>query len=221
MRRLIAIVLLCVLTANVSHAHIIELHGDSTQTGFPGVPPQAVTFTPKKLLQSMLDQECGYGTHIVVDKSESGSSFADAFTRPFYSYGGLTFPQYVATSGADIIIANWGINDVFTSMDKWTFIWHHWMAGLYAQAAGKIFISETPNPLNYSTLHDAKLAEFATTLVAFAPSWPQGVIDQFTHVQTLPAWQFQLADGVHPSQLLYFHKVYRIFQFLKQGRYVC
>lgn len=86
---------------------MIEFHGDSTQRGITvwGTTPHQNTHTPAKLVGQILGVE-------TVNYGVGGSTLQDALTGTIYP-GGLNFAQHIAQSDAQIIVANWGINDAY------------------------------------------------------------------------------------------------------------
>lgn len=194
----------------------IELHGDSTTNGVTpsGSGYVLVSFTPTKLLQSMLDSACGYGNNVVVDKSQGGLTLEGAMTLPQLAYGGKTLPEHLAVTNAHVIVLGYGLNDAYVPVNKWTFVWYHWVAGLHARYWGKTLVSETSNPITLSP-HDATVSDYALTLATNAPLWPQPVADVWSAFTAMPGWPSQVPDGIHPSQLGYFIKALTLFNTLR------
>jgi GDSL-like Lipase/Acylhydrolase family len=214
--------LLITLLATVSllaNSKVIELHGDSTQVGY------AATYNPAVLLQMQIDKVCGAGLHTVVNKGWGGTTAHQALTALPVSgmYDGKTFAQYISTSPANIIIANWGINDNFVPNNtKWLFAYDHTQMAAIAKSYGKVYIAETSNPLFYQTQRDALIWEWAMTLIDVGAQSGYPVIDQWNGVNGgFPFWNWHLLDGIHPAQTLYFQKSMTTFKFLKDKGYLC
>ena len=144
------ITLLFICTSAVAQAKVIVSYGDSTEAGATmanGVYKTA-EFTPPDLLQMMIDKKCGAGLHTVVNKGVGGSSALSARTTGLYA--GKTFAQDIASSNADIILANWGINDNFIpGNNKWLYTYDHTLMAQAAHAAGKIYIAVSSQPTAY------------------------------------------------------------------------
>lgn len=217
MKKLIAIAL---MLCSISHAKVIELHGDSTQAGY------TATYSPSVLLQMQIDKVCGAGLHTVVNKGWGGTTAHQALTGLPASgmYGGQTFAQYISTSPANIIIANWGINENgLPTTNKWLFAYDHTQMNAIAKSYGKTYIAETTHPLYTSdTARDSRIWEWAMTLKDVGAMNGYSVIDQWTGVNSgFPFWNWHLLDGIHPAQTLYFHKAMTTFKFLKDKGYLC
>lgn len=179
----------------------IEFHGDSTQAGYEswnGIP--VITKIPPHVGVAQLVKYHHGDGHVITCFAQGGSTAKNALERSnFYPSG--TFAQHVAQSDADIIVANWGINDAYTSGN--TASAH---AGRYAQmknacdAAGIQFIAQTPNPI-ISNGHNNLIAAFCAHIKAL-PN--MAVIDIHGSItKWYPSWKVHLSDGVHPNSIMY------------------
>jgi hypothetical protein len=186
-----------------------------------GVYINQVTFTVPAILQGMINDKCGAGLHTVINKGIGGSSGRSALTTGIYA--GQTFGQYMQTSTADIVIANWGINDVFIANNtQWLYAYDHTQASRIVQGLGKIYIAETAQPINYYPAHNDLLQAFSSALVTVGNIERYPVIDQWAAVNTgFPYWSYHLPDGIHPAQTLYFYKALTTYKFLKSKGYLC
>lgn len=207
-----------------ANAKIIEYHGDSTVYGTSmvgGVYVNQVAFPVPVVLQGMIDARCGVGMHTVVNKGIGGSSGRSALTTGIYA--GQTFGQYMQTSPADIVIANWQINDVFIpNNSQWLAAYDHTQASRIVKSLGKIYIAETAQPLNYSAGHNSLVQAYASALVIVGGIENYSVIDQWNGINIgFPYWNYHLPDGIHPAQSIYFYKALITFNFLKSKGYLC
>lgn len=149
----------------------VALVGDSTQLGINGQTGQLTTNPPGKVLQHLMDEQFGTGAVIVTDYGVSGSVSADA-------------PQVKA----DVIVANYGINDMRHGVGLSTF-------AVNMLATGATLI-ETQSPLADRTWPEADYVNTARGL-----GLP--VADVNAYVLNLPNWQDMLPDGTHPDDALY------------------
>jgi hypothetical protein len=217
-KKLITLALLAAASL-IASARVIELHGDSTQAAYTAL------FTPAARLQMQIDYACGPGIHKVVNKGWGATTAKQALSGQPASgmYDGRTFAQYMSTSNADIVIANWGINDNFIpGNNKWLYAYDHTQLAAIAKSYGKVYIVETSNPLFYHAPRDDLIWEWAMTLVEVGRLSGYPVIDQWTWVAgSLKGWQYQFIDGIHPEQSMYDHKAINTFKFLKARGYLC
>ncbi len=151
----------------------VALLGDSTQYGADSGNSLALAVhNPGAELQSMMNRYFGAGAVAVTD----------------YGVPGTTAPQAPHVS-ADVVVANYGINDAKTGEDLATFV-----AAMKAIGATLI---ETPNPVYGNTWDDTVYAAADATL-----GLP--IADVHAYV-LLPQTDGELRehDGVHPDDDLY------------------
>lgn len=169
----------------------IDFLGDSTQVGvsvWAGVTTQA-QWTPAKVVGAFLGAE-------VRNLGVGGQTMINAMVQPIV--GGMTAPAWVAASDADLIVANWGINDAYIPGN--TPAAHRARWEQLAAAAGGRLVMQTPNPINMP--HGSILAG----LVAEARKANCRRIDLHQHITTFyPNWQAHMSDGVHPNEIMYLH----------------
>lgn len=179
----------------------IEFHGDSTQVGVEvwGGVGTTTRYPPYVTVSQLAKFYHGDG-HVITCHAKGGSQAQDALTKTnFYPAG--NFAAHIAQSDADIIVANWGINDVFTPGNSAS---AH--AARYAQlkqiceSAGKVFFAQTPNPIT-SAVHNNLISTFSAAVKGIAGI---NVIDIHVMIsQWFPNWQAHLSDGVHPNAIMY------------------
>jgi hypothetical protein len=179
----------------------IGLYGDSTQCGVSvyGGVPSVCAWTPAKILQMMLDNKYGQGCHTVRNYGIGGSTLQGALTTNMFPEGNVC--QHVAAKGDDIVVANWGINDAFIAgLNGWTFA--SWVQSLKTnvEGQGKVFVYETPNPLNEA--HASIVAEFVLRVKTIAGL---KIMDNYGQITGYyPQWAAHLSDGIHPNYIMYF-----------------
>lgn len=177
----------------------IALYGDSTQAGVTAWGP--VEIPPSKFLDALLKQEFG-AAHTIANRGIGGASIYTAMNSPnggIYPEGNIL--QSIDAHDDDIIIANFGINDVFLPGN--TAALH---ANLYSvlkgavEARGKRFIYEAPNPI---VGDHASLLESYDAAVKVIPG--TDVLDVMGATKMwYPNWAAHLSDGMHPNGILYY-----------------
>lgn len=193
---------------------ILELHGDSTQRG--GLQPSVnYTLRPVEILDELL-RKYGPGIWVVSDRALGAQSAKAAMTEPQGPYGDRTFPQWMQESDANIVVANWGINDAAdATIDQWQFAAYHRSARDWCLATGKTYIAETANPVHVSAELAARVTEFNIRLRDQAAYWGFPVVDTEAHILAIPHWEDLIPDGIHPCAMLYFEKTLHLFERLK------
>jgi lysophospholipase L1-like esterase len=179
----------------------IEFHGDSTQVGVEvwGGAASTTKYPPHVTVSQLVKFYHG-DSHTITCHAKGGSQAQDALTQNnFYPAG--NFAAHVAQSDADIIVANWGINDVYTSGN--TASAH---SNRFAQmknacdAKGITFIAQTPNPI-LSTGHNQIMVGFNAAVKAIPGIAVIDIYDAIT--KWYPRWSLHLSDSVHPNGIMY------------------
>ncbi|NID15370.1 SGNH/GDSL hydrolase family protein [Luteibacter yeojuensis] len=116
----------------------------------------------------------------------------------------------MATSPVDIVIMGTGINDAGRlSYNDLIFCYQHLSA--IANQAGKIFIVETPNPVDYAWNSDLWSVVHVETYAA--SSTGALLIDQWNYIMaSVPNWSSMLSDKIHPNDSLYSLKAAHTFK---------
>lgn len=154
----------------------VALLGDSTQWGADGLASDKVPSNPAVVLQAEMNARFGIGGVVVTS----------------YAVGGTTSAQ-APTVAADIVVANYGINDAA----PWGESIDAYKANLEAMPAT---LFETPNP---TPGYPWNIGEYAQTMRDVAASRSMPVADVYTYVKNLPSYEGYFADGIHPSNELY------------------
>lgn len=174
----------------------IEFHGDSTQVGasiYGGVVSTASVRVSDFVARA-------YPCLTVQNYGRGGSTLRDALTTSLYPAG--TFAQHIAQSDADVIVANWGINDAYSVNYPTSAYVADWQTATnICTGACKKLIIQTPNPI--SVAHDALLAPL---VAASAGVTSAGRIDIYTAIKRwYPQWSAHLSDGIHPNTIMYLY----------------
>lgn len=174
---------------------MIEFHGDSTQAAITvwGTTNHQNTHTPAKLVGQILGVE-------TVNLGVGGSTLQDALTGTIYP-GGLNFAQHIAQSNAQIIVANWGINDAYqpgVTAANHAARWQQ-VSDICA-AAGKTFVLETASPIG--TGHNAILSNLVAASKTISGA---EVVDLNNAIlQWYPQWQAHMdTPKIHPNGIMY------------------
>lgn len=174
---------------------MIEFHGDSTQTGITvwGPTNHQNTHTPAKLVGQILGVEA-------VNLGVGGSTLQDALTGTIYP-GGLNFAQHIAQSSAQIIVANWGINDAYqpgVTAANHAARWQQ-VSDICA-AAGKTFVLETASPIGVP--HNAILSNLVAASKTINAAHVVDVNNGIS--QWYPQWSAHLdTPKIHPNGIMY------------------
>lgn len=150
----------------------VALLGDSTMVGLDGGnPPTTAPNNPGVVLQRTMDTNFGVGAVLVTNYGVSGSVAGQA-------------PRV----SADVVVANFGINDMRQFNDIQTFTRN--------MAATGATLFETQNPIVDRSWPESSFVQAVKGL-------GKPVADTNAYVLSLPNWQALVADGVHPNDALY------------------
>lgn len=174
---------------------MIEFHGDSTQKGETvwGTTINQNAHTPAKLAGQILGVE-------TVNLGVGGSTLQGALTGAIYP-GGLNFAQHIAQSSAQIIVANWGINDAYLPGVTPAAHAARWQqVSDICAAAGKTFVLETASPIG--TGHNAILSNLVAASKTISGA---EVVDLNNAIlQWYPQWQAHMdTPKIHPNGIMY------------------
>lgn len=137
-----------------------------------------------------------YGNRVFVENHGVPGSICSDF---LWAQNGVTrsWRDEMASSPADIIIFNTGINDAGRmSNDDFTFCYQQ-IAGI-AKQAGKVFVIESPNPVNFTWNSSMWNIQHLEDAIVQQMSLP--FIDQWTTLQAnYGDWVTHLPDGIHPD----------------------
>jgi len=184
--------------ASASRTYVIDYYGDSTIL----IPVDQPSGTAPAILQSTLTARCGFPV-TVNTKGVTTTRAIDALsgTNGYLS----TFADAMAASKADMVIANYGINDARLKTSAAEF--RSAIAGLgeLARAHGKVMVYETANPVvdgSQTVIWDGEnawLGTLAATGISLAKSENAPVVDQYGYFMSLENYAALLFDGAHPT----------------------
>lgn len=183
----------------------IDLYGDSTQRSvvvWGGVSYQN-SITPAVMLQMLLDRKFGAGVHRVRNFGIGGSTLAGVRANPSYD-GGKTLFQHIASEGADVVVANWGINEAFEpGYNTNHHLWNYQATKSYVEGLGKMFFFETPNPImdNGTGSHMAGLRALTDSVLTISGL---KVVPVLSLVENeYPSWSAHLDEPkIHPNSIM-------------------
>lgn len=178
----------------------IDLYGDSTQVGVSvwGGTAYLNPLTPAIMLQMLLDRDYGAGTHQVTNLGIGGSTLASALTTALYPSGNIL--QSITARQADIVVANFGINDAYISgitgaahKGRYETLRNHVLG------TGAEFVFETTNPTTSN--HDATMVTISDAVKTISGI---KVCDVRAAVTTwYPQWSLHMSDPNHPNGIMY------------------
>jgi len=194
----------------------IEAYGDSTTLGIScseghcGPQPQnAVAY-----LQDELQMHHGKRVH-VVNYGVGGTTAAQlrdgTGNRRAGPTAGLPWRARLAASPAQIVLINYGINEVMQNQTPEQFYAAQTALVETARALGKEPVLETSNPMPDNRLN-ARLATMAAMTRRVAAEQRVPLVDQFAYISSLPDWKTLMSDGAHPKPGLYRLKAEQDFQ---------
>lgn len=188
----------------------IDAQGDSTMYGLTntsttGTQWQSVNNTPA-LLQPALATATGLQITVTND-GVPGASIRDRLQGVCPHYCNETLPVYLSKTNAQIVVENFGLNDVGEyDAAAYTDMLNQFVTDV--QQAGKVPVLEEPNP----TCSDDWNAGFPPYLNAVRDvAAKRGVllITQYDAIRARPNWQAELPDCWHPNDALYSFKAQR------------
>jgi lysophospholipase L1-like esterase len=186
---------------------LIEAYGDSTTLGITcsdghcGPQPQnAVSY-----LQD--DLQARDGERVRVTNYGVGGTMATQLrdgtgNRRAGPTAGLPWRERLAASPAQIVLINYGINEVMLNQTPEQFYAAETALVTTARALGKQAVLQTSNPMPDNRLN-ARLAAMVAMTRRVAAEQQVPLVDQFAYVSSLPDWKTLMSDGAHPRPALY------------------
>lgn len=196
-------------TTTPPQSYVIDYYGDSTVWG---LDPAKTTSTnvvqlaapPTQVLQAALTQKCGFPV-TVNNRAVPGARLLDAVngTSPYYS---TPFATAIASSPANMVIENYGINDARLNTTTGNFASALISMSQAARAAGKTMVIETPNPVVDGAQtaiyvgENAYIATLSAQAIRVAQSEGDLLVDQYDYFMTIGGDMLtEFSDGVHPT----------------------
>jgi lysophospholipase L1-like esterase len=124
---------------------------------------------------------------------------------------GLPWRERLAASPAQIVLINYGINEVMQNQTPEQFYAAETTLVKTARALGKEPVLQTSNPMPDNRLN-ARLAAMVAMTRRVAAEQQVPLVDQFAYVSSLPDWKTLMSDGAHPRPGLYRLKAEQDYQ---------
>jgi lysophospholipase L1-like esterase len=194
----------------------IDAYGDSTTLGITcseghcGPQPQnAVSYLQQ-------DLHTHYGDRVRVENFGVGGTMATQLrdgtgNRRAGPSAGLPWQERLAASPAQIVLINYGINEVMQNQTPEQFYAAETALVKTARALGKQPVLQTSNPMPDNQLN-ARLAAMVAMTRRVAAEQQVPLVDQFAYVSRLPDWPSLMSDGAHPKPGLYRLKAEQDYQ---------
>lgn len=195
---------------------LVDAYGDSTTLGITcsdgHCGPQAQNAV--SYLQDEL--QARYGQRVRVTNYGVGGTMASQLrdgtgNRRAGPTAGLPWQERLAASSAQIVLINYGINEVMQNQTPDQFYAAETMLVKTARALGKEPVLQTSNPMPDNRLN-ARLAAMVAMTRRVAAEQHVPLVDQFAYVSNLPDWKTLMSDGAHPKPGLYRLKAEQDFQ---------
>jgi len=195
---------------------LVDAYGDSTTLGITcseghcGPQPQnAVSYLQDEL-------QARYGQKVHVTNYGVGGTMASQLrdgtgNRRAGPTAGLPWQERLAASSAQIVLINYGINEVMQNQTPEQFYAAETTLVKTARALGKEPVLQTSNPMPDNRLN-ARLAAMVAMTRRVAAEQQVPLVDQFAYVSNLPDWKTLMSDGAHPKPGLYRLKAEQDFQ---------
>ena len=195
---------------------LVDAYGDSTTLGITcseghcGPQPQnAVSYLQDEL-------QARYGQKVHVTNYGVGGTMASQLrdgtgNRRAGPTAGLPWQERLAASSAQIVLINYGINEVMQNQTPELFYAAETTLVKTARALGKEPVLQTSNPMPDNHLN-ARLAAMVAMTRRVAAEQQVPLVDQFAYVSNLPDWKTLMSDGAHPKPGLYRLKAEQDFQ---------
>jgi len=189
------------------HQIVIDAYGDSTTLGIScsegRCAPQAQNAVA--YLQDKLQMH--FGERVRVVNYGVGGTMATQLrdgtgNRRAGPTAGLPWRERLAASPAQIVLINYGINEVMQDQTPEQFYAAQSALVQTARALGKEPVLETSNPMPDNRLN-ARLASMVAVTRRVAAEQHVPLVDQFAYISSLPDWKTLMSDGAHPKPGLY------------------
>ncbi|MFM0071289.1 SGNH/GDSL hydrolase family protein [Paraburkholderia sediminicola] len=195
---------------------LVDAYGDSTTLGVTcsegHCGPQAQNAV--SYLQDEL--QARYGQKVRVTNYGVGGTMASQLrdgtgNRRAGPTAGMPWQERLAASSAQIVLINYGINEVMQNQTPEQFYAAETTLVKTARALGKEPVLQTSNPMPDNRLN-ARLATMVAMTRRVAAEQQVPLVDQFAYVSNLPDWKTLMSDGAHPKPGLYRLKAEQDFQ---------
>ncbi|MDR5765052.1 SGNH/GDSL hydrolase family protein [Caballeronia sp. LZ028] len=190
--------------AQTNKSVLIYAEGDSTMVGYivptgpiPPNTPSRTKYIPTDVMQTQL--QAAFGPSVSVENHAVGGTTVGSSLNGTGRYP-APLATRLATSNAQIVLANFGINDqLLTTADQYKQDWQKWIDTV--KSFGKIPVMVERNPICAKGAPDPGPFIQAERDVAKANG--VALIAQYDAILAMPGWQQMLGDCLHPTDALY------------------
>jgi acyl-CoA thioesterase-1 len=195
---------------------LIDAYGDSTTLGITchdgHCGPQSQNAVA--YLQDAL--RAHHGDRVLVMNLGVGGTLATQLrdgtgNRRAGANAGLPWRERLAASPAQIVLINYGINEVMQNQTSEQFYAAETTLVKTARALGRQPVLQTSNPMPDNRLN-ARLAAMVAMTRRVADEQQVPLVDQFAYISALPDWKTLMSDGAHPKPELYRLKAEQDYQ---------
>lgn len=209
----------CEVASAAQHrSYVIDYYGDSTVL----VPVDKPDHTAPAILQSELTQRCRFPV-TVNNRAVTTTRAIDALngTNGYPS----TFAAAMTMSKANMVIANYGINDARLKTSEADYRGAMQSIAQLVRTHGKMMVFETPNPVvdgAQTVIWDGEnqwIGMLDVTLVELAKSMKLPIVNQYEYFMSRGNIAPLLFDGAHPTNATVRVKALRVADVVQP--YVC
>ncbi|WP_041758914.1 SGNH/GDSL hydrolase family protein [Paraburkholderia phytofirmans] len=195
---------------------LIEAYGDSTTLGITCSEGQCGPQAQNAVTYLQDELQAHHGERVHVTNYGVGNTMATQLrdgtgNRRAGPTAGLPWQERLAASSAQIVLINYGINEVMQNQTPEQFYTAETALVKTARALGKQPVLQTANPMPDNRLN-ARLATMVAMTRRVAAEQQVPLVDQFAYISNLPDWKTLMSDGAHPKPGLYQLKAEQDFQ---------
>ncbi|WP_244195965.1 SGNH/GDSL hydrolase family protein [Paraburkholderia susongensis] len=199
---------------------LIDAYGDSTTLGITCSDGHCGPQARNAVTYLQDDLQAHYGERVRVANYGVGGTMATQLrdgnghrqtSRKPESTAGLPWRERLAASPAQIVLINYGINEVMQNQTPEQFYAAETALVQTARALGKEPVLQTSNPMPDNRLN-ARLATMVAMTRRVAAEQQVPLVDQFAYVSSVPDWKTLMSDGAHPKPDLYRLKAAQDYQ---------
>ncbi|WP_111930117.1 SGNH/GDSL hydrolase family protein [Paraburkholderia bryophila] len=196
------------LPANTAQTQVlIEAYGDSTTLGITCRDGHCGPQARNAVAYLQDDLQARVGERVLVTNYGVGGTMATQLrdgtgNRRAGPTAGLPWQARLAASPAQIVLINYGINEVMHNQTPEQFYAAETALVTSARALGKQPVLQTSNPMPDDRLN-ARLDAMVAMTRRVAAEQQVPLVDQYAYVSRLPDWKTLMSDGAHPKPDLY------------------
>jgi len=186
---------------------LIEAYGDSTTLGITCSDGHCGPQAQNAVAYLQDELQARHGERVRVTNYGVGGTTATQLrdgtgSRRVRTPAGLPWQERLTASPAQIVLINYGINEVMRNQTPEQFYAAQTALVTTARALGKQPVLQTANPMPDNRLN-ARLATMVAMTRRVAAEQQVPLVDQFAYVSSLPDWKTLMSDGAHPKPELY------------------